>query len=289
MKNKYTFLSSFWIKILAFVFMTCDHVGFALESFLGLVSVALPLRIIGRLALPLFAFMIAEGATHSKNLPKYILRLGIMASIIAIGFVVIEQFGFSMRGTGNIFMDLTLGAVAIFCLKNKNKYIKLLSILPITVSILSFVASTLDVSGLYGHILWYPYFLRCQYDWYSVLLVVGFYGCYLLKDVILKKQTAITGLYYENVKGSELDRLLTNILCFGLIATLTIILHLFGSYILNEIYVYWLAGVQNWAILSGALILLYNGKRGYNSKWFQYGCYLYYPLHMIIIYLIFML
>ena len=41
--------------------------------------------------------------------------------------------------------------------------------------------------------------------------------------------------------------------------------------------------VQVFAIFSGAFILLYNGARGYNGKWFQYGCYLYYPLHLAII------
>ena len=47
--------------------------------------------------------------------------------------------------------------------------------------------------------------------------------------------------------------------------------------------------VQIYALFAGAFILLYNGKRGYNSKWFEYGGYAYYPLHILIIALIFYL
>ena len=54
-------------------------------------------------------------------------------------------------------------------------------------------------------------------------------------------------------------------------------------------YVFWVQNLQLFAIVSGAFILLYNGYRGYNKKWFQYGSYLYYPLHMAILYLIFSL
>ena len=51
----------------------------------------------------------------------------------------------------------------------------------------------------------------------------------------------------------------------------------------------WVLDIQLFAIVAGAFILLYNGYRGYNKKWFQYGSYLYYPLHMAILYLIFSL
>ena len=45
--------------------------------------------------------------------------------------------------------------------------------------------------------------------------------------------------------------------------------------------------IQLFAMFSGAFVLLYNGRRGYNKKWFQYGSYLYYPIHLGIIFLIF--
>ena len=34
------------------------------------------------------------------------------------------------------------------------------------------------------------------------------------------------------------------------------------------------------------LLLLYNGQRGHKSKWFQWGYYLIYPIHFIVLYII---
>lgn len=75
-------LSNFWLKIIALLTMTIDHLGYLLPSYNP--ELANVFRYIGRLALPLFCFMIVEGAIHTKNFKKYALRLGIMASIISL-------------------------------------------------------------------------------------------------------------------------------------------------------------------------------------------------------------
>ena len=111
-------LSSFWLKVIALFTMTIDHIGYMLEDgrFYELRDLAITFRYIGRLALPLFCFMIAEGALHTKNFKKYALRLGIMASLISIGMIIAENVSFigSMRREGIIFVDLLLGAVAVY-------------------------------------------------------------------------------------------------------------------------------------------------------------------------------
>ena len=54
-------LNSNQLKILAMLFMTVDHIGaFLLPQYEIL-------RYIGRLAMPIFAFMIAEGCTHRRQ------------------------------------------------------------------------------------------------------------------------------------------------------------------------------------------------------------------------------
>ena len=53
--------------------------------------------------------------------------------------------------------------------------------------------------------------------------------------------------------------------------------------------IFWDASIQLYALISGAFILLYNGQRGYNAKWFQYGSYIFYPLHLLIIIGIFLI
>lgn len=59
------FLSGNMLKILAAVFMTLDHMGLMLFPQFPL------FRILGRLALPIFAYMIAEGCKYTRNKKKY--------------------------------------------------------------------------------------------------------------------------------------------------------------------------------------------------------------------------
>ena len=66
------------LKIIAMIAMTCDHVG--LQLFPGAVF----LRWIGRLALPVYAYMIAEGCRHTRSRGKYLLRLAAMAALCQV-------------------------------------------------------------------------------------------------------------------------------------------------------------------------------------------------------------
>ena len=66
-------LSSNALKLIALLTMTVDHIGFILFP-----SV-LWLRVIGRLALPIYAFMIAEGCRHTRHIGKYFATMAITA------------------------------------------------------------------------------------------------------------------------------------------------------------------------------------------------------------------
>ena len=282
-------LSSFWLKIIALLTMTVDHVGllFRIE----------PFRYIGRLALPLFCLMIAEGVIHTKSFKKYALRLGIMASVISLIIVLtdvvplIRNSGGSMKDARVIFIDLLLGAVAVYCLKNKRWYIKLLALLPLAYGITSYIVTCHDACGCQGEVLWFPYFLRTQYGWFGIALVIGFYFATLLGRLFVKSFSAQSGTDPNLYKDSNLERNAINIVSVLLLAVLSVILYFSESFINANIYYMPAAmtDIQIYAIISGAFILLYNGRRGYNRKWFQYGSYLYYPLHLAIIVLIFVL
>ena len=70
------------LKILALIAMTCDHIGFQLFPQYGF------LRWIGRLAFPIFAYMIAEGAKYTKNRLRYFLGMFVLGFICqAVYFV----------------------------------------------------------------------------------------------------------------------------------------------------------------------------------------------------------
>ena len=62
-------LSGNQLKLLALFAMTCDHVAVQLLPQYGF------LRVIGRLALPIFAYMIAEGCRYTRNKLRYFLMV----------------------------------------------------------------------------------------------------------------------------------------------------------------------------------------------------------------------
>jgi hypothetical protein len=291
------FVTSFIIKVIALLTMTIDHIGLFLSMSYSynsdVLAVSRIFRGIGRLALPLFVFMIVEGVLHTKNIKKYIARLGIMAAVISIFYLFLDYIpelhklaysnGFDFR-MGNIFIDLTLVAISVYCLKSDKIYIKFLTLLPIAYSALSFVVKGIEHSQVID-ILWFPSFLTLQYDYFSVVLGILFYAAYLLADLYIKALESTSGMDKSIWVENGNYRLLVNILSAFLLAAISVLYYLTTKYWPSAVF--WDANPQLIAIFSGALILFYNGKRGYNAKWFQYGSYLYYPLHIILIFVMY--
>lgn len=141
-------MSSFCLKVIAIIAMTIDHFNkiigqYGLHSlFPALTSdVTYPLcqmmDRIGRLAFPLFAFLIAEGARKTGNISKYIARLALLAVISEPVFF----FAFNWRANpgwtdwvnnltrlnlNNVFFTHLLGVSAIYvCQRIEKKYEKL--------------------------------------------------------------------------------------------------------------------------------------------------------------------
>ena len=66
------------LKLIAMFAMTCDHVGLQLFPDVGI------LHIIGRLAMPIYGYMIAEGCRHTRNRTKYLLRIALLAAVCQV-------------------------------------------------------------------------------------------------------------------------------------------------------------------------------------------------------------
>lgn len=73
-------LNGLSLKCLAMAAMLIDHIG----------AVLLPelvwLRCVGRLAFPIFAFLVAEGFAHTRNFKKYLTRMALFALMAEIPF-----------------------------------------------------------------------------------------------------------------------------------------------------------------------------------------------------------
>ena len=72
-------MSSFALHIIAMIFMLCDHMWATILDYEWLTC-------IGRIAFPIFAFLITEGYIHTSNINKYIKRMVIFAIITEIPF-----------------------------------------------------------------------------------------------------------------------------------------------------------------------------------------------------------
>ena len=69
-------MTAFILKIIALTTMIIDHMGAAFPQYFGL-----EFRVIGRVAFPIFVFLLAEGFRHTSSPRKFLMRLGIFAII----------------------------------------------------------------------------------------------------------------------------------------------------------------------------------------------------------------
>ena len=110
------------------------------------------LRVIGRIAFPIFAFTLSEGYVHTRNLKKYLIRI--------FSFAVSIQMCFYLFGYGdiiNIFFTLFFGLVAIYILNLKKNWVKepfMKIIKAILIAIILYFAQKFQLDyGAYGILL----------------------------------------------------------------------------------------------------------------------------------------
>ncbi len=109
-------MTNFQLKLIALITMTIDHIGYLLVPMWS--PYYEPLRTIGRLSFVLFAFLITEGLTHTKNKEKYIGTMFLFAFVIDI-----PRLFMNAPFTPNIFYTLGIGALAIYLIKHFNSII----------------------------------------------------------------------------------------------------------------------------------------------------------------------
>ena len=239
--KKIKFMSSNILKTLAMIFMLLDHLW----------ATIIPgnqwMTNIGRLAFPIFAFLVVEGFIYTSDLKKYLKRLFVFALISEIPFNLIYTGSWIFPIHQNVMFTLLLGLLCIneiYKIKN-NKEIKsrFKSILIIIVLLLISIIGFVDY-GLTG-----------------VLTIIVFY-------------------LFRNFKCAWIGQFVSLILLY-------IIIFKGQSVVLNIFDFEYYLPLQSIGILSLIPIWLYNGERGIKSKKLQYMFYWFYPVHMLVIYLIY--
>ncbi|MBP5694702.1 MAG: hypothetical protein J6X03_04600 [Bacilli bacterium] len=273
-------LSGFILKIFAIFFMTLDHIGLFLGTLENTAEISAILRILGRFSFPLIIFLLVEGVRHTKDIKQYFMRL----SVVAFAFLVGQLFFYYvLTNKENMFMspaiDLLLTASTVYLLKRKDKF-SFLAIIPLAWSILTLVVRNYELTHI-AYIKWVPFFLRPDYTIYGPLLGIGFYYAGELAPLFLKSNEGT-----KDFVGTSYEQTTKNIISIVVLVILTIGICFIDQQAWHTFYsMPW----QAYSVLAAIPILFYSGKRGYNAKWFQYGCYIYFPMHFIIIYLIFAL
>ena len=109
-------LNSFQLKCIAVITMIIDHTGAVL--FPG----ELVFRYIGRISFPIFCFLLVEGFFHTRDMRKYMLRLGVFAVLSEI------PYDLAFRGTmlefshQNVFFSLLIGVMMMYALEKSSEW-----------------------------------------------------------------------------------------------------------------------------------------------------------------------
>ncbi len=274
--SKYLVFNRTVLQVAALVTMLIDHIGVMFVADPGLYEV---FRIIGRIAFVIFALFISEGVFYTKRPLKYALRLFILYFVTQIVIVINFYIDGGPFFYSNIFLTLLSSAALLIYFHHKlYKHVYLL---------IPFLAhATLTTLALI-----YPnnnniLMFTGDYMIYRTLLIVGFY----LSSLVAKQMTIYQARKYQIPEDMYLDSIVLqfnkNIAWCIFLLLLSVIWYVLGR---------WTAytGVdpitQTYALLALPFLFLYNGKKGYDAKWWRITYYLFYPVHLIVLAVIYIL
>ena len=242
-------MNTFTLKIIALITMLIDHIG----------SIFFPemlfLRFIGRLAFPIYAFLLVQGYLHTTNTPKfkkYISRMALFAFISEISFDLCFYQKPIYLGYQNVYFTLLLGLLALYTYellekKNKDGFYSILAF-----SVLAFL-------------------LKSDYNVIGIIFIFMFY---------------FNEKWKQEKKNPKLQKRLFTLM-FVILTLIEIVLN---SYSLEFKALIISFTQYTWAylgiLLAMPLISKYNGQLGLKTKTTQLIFYWFYPVHLTIIYFI---
>ena len=261
-------MNTFALKLLAIVLMLIDHIGVIFVSRTDHWNLYLLCRGLGRLSFPIFAFLLVEGFSRTSNVKRYMERLGLFALISEIPFDIAF---YQVRYGTSIWTDLSDGISGRFgtnpfemvfhrLFEHQNIFFTLFLGLLLMYymkkverkyknqAVLCNVWEALLVIGFSA----LAYLIKCDYEIAGILVIVAFYvfrGSKLLQSAALFIITIslLCNVRYFLATGDVLN-------IISLLATLAML-----------------------------PISLYNDEKGKDVK---YLFYIFYPGHLILLYLL---
>ena len=245
MENKKFEITSFVLHIFAMATMLLDHIYHS-----GLVDITW-FTCVGRLAFPIFAFMIAEGFHYTKSRKKYALRM--------LFFAVITEIPFNLVVSGKVFYFPHQNVMWTFRL----------SILLLTL----YEKVKLEKNGI------------VRFLAYSAITVM-----FMLAAVLIMTDYNAVGILtvalFHFTRTEKTDKAGKKAVCCTVqLIVMCMLNFMISSYpdyaiqIAPDLYL----SIQSFAVLALPLIWLYNGKQGYYNKYIKWSYYLFYPAHCLIL------
>lgn len=186
-------MDSFTLKMIAIITMLIDHMAVVLVPSDS--SLYFLMRCIGRLAFPIFCFLIVEGHSRTKNVGKYMIRLGIFAFISEIPFDLMISGSNLNLNYQNVFFTLFMGLITIH----------IIDIIKKTYENSKIILGILSLAAIYAGC-FAAEFIHCDYGSLGIILILAFYlfknnrkACVVAVSIILI--VVATVFYHQNIEG----------------------------------------------------------------------------------------
>lgn len=159
-------LNGLSLKLIAMITMLIDHITVTLKSYNVLQDSSMAYlvgRSIGRMAFPLFCFLLVEGFFNTRNIKRYLLRLVIFAFLSEIPFNLFIAKRIFYFNHQNIFFTLTVGLLLLMYMKKVEETFESKSMQFILNAIIVIAACMLSI------------LLLTDYSYMGILMILVFY------------------------------------------------------------------------------------------------------------------